>query len=608
MSSRKSPNTLLHYSSAAEDLRRNRQQWEAYESCGHCVVLAGPGSGKTKTLTIKLARMLAEDVRPPRGVACITYNNQCVKELKKRLGMLGIEGSTRAFIGTVHSFCLREVVIPYAKLAGVTVPEPMTVASVGEQDRLFAAAVKAVHGEGENPARYRASCTDIRRTVLERSSPDWTEDGTYAPIIEEYEQQLADAGKIDFDGMVLIGSELIKEHEWVRKALKAKYPVLVVDEYQDLGVPLHQIVLSLCFGAGMRLFAVGDPDQSIYGFNGARPALLGNLCDQPGVETIRLRMNYRCGTSIISASTAALQDSRDFESAQGHEGVVLDHECQGGFQEQVSLAIDTLVPEALARRKGRSLGDIGLLYYNQSQGGLIAKAAETVGISYVRFDAGNPYPRTPLTTWLEDCASWCAGGWQRGEPKLSVLVNNWLRSNPSADTDSMRRMLRKKLVRFLFANRDPDTTLRRWLNKSGECGLWDAMKTDTTMADELEVLKELWDGTAEESFLAGYTVATFGGQRGSPDRLNLTTIHSAKGLEYDVVIIFGLEEGRFPYTYRVTAQDIAESRRKFYVALTRAKHEAHLLWSGWYECNGGRFSEGRSRFVDDVLVRLNSDQ
>ena len=97
------------YLRAASQLQRNLGQWAAYESRGHCVVLAGPGSGKTKTLTTKMARMLAEDVREPRGVACITYNNECARELEDRLAALGVEPGGRVFIGTVHSFSLTQV-------------------------------------------------------------------------------------------------------------------------------------------------------------------------------------------------------------------------------------------------------------------------------------------------------------------------------------------------------------------------------------------------------------------------------------------------------------------------------------------------------------------
>jgi superfamily I DNA/RNA helicase len=591
------------YLAAAEDLRRNKRQWAAYESHGHCVVLAGPGSGKTKVLTTKLARMLAEDVRPPRGIACITFSNQCVKELQKRLGKLGVEEGARVVISTVHSFCLREVIMPFAKLAGIPLPDPLKVASQGEQNKLFEQAVTAVLGD-ENPKYLRTPFDNFRRTVLDRTSATWTDDDRYAPLITKYEELLTAAGVIDFDGIMLTGLKLIATHAWVRKALKAKYPILVVDEYQDLGVPLHQMVLHLCFEGGMRLFAVGDPDQSIYGFTGARPALMKELSLQRNVQTTWLRMNYRCGKTIIAASTTALAESRDFESAGKEEGVVLGCACPDGFDAQVKLAVNTIVPAALERRKGRKLGDIGILYRDQVDGEAISKAVAAVGIEYVRFDQGNPYQRTPVLTWFEDCASWCAGGWSVGEPKLSTLLQSWRRFTPSMTKPSEIAESRKGLVQFLFANRTPDARLISWLYAFMFCDLWDNLIHEPTMTDEVEALQSLRKACEKGGPLANFTVANFAGQRGSPDRLNLTTIHSAKGLEYDVVIMLGLEEGRFPWTYKATEQSIAESRRLFYVALTRAKHEVHLLWSGWYMQKDRPFKQGRSRFVNDVFKQI----
>ena len=107
----------LYFAGGRVPARRNPGQWAAYNSAGHCVVLAGPGSGKTKTLTIKMARILAEDVQEPRGVACITYNNECARELEIRLDALGVQRRKRVFIGTVHSFALTQIVLPYAKAA-----------------------------------------------------------------------------------------------------------------------------------------------------------------------------------------------------------------------------------------------------------------------------------------------------------------------------------------------------------------------------------------------------------------------------------------------------------------------------------------------------------
>lgn len=598
-----SPNrSTTNYLSAAEDLRRNGPQWEAYESRGHCVVLAGPGSGKTKVLTIKMARMLAEDVRPPRGIACITYSNQCVKELKNRLSGLGIDDGTRVFIGTVHSFCLREVVLPYAKLARIGLPDPIKVASSSEQDRLFEKAVKSVIGV-EDPGRVRTNFDEFRRTVLDRTSSKWNDEEKYAPLIAKYEELLANTGKIDFDGMTLAGLALIRDHTWVCKALKAKYPILVIDEYQDLGVPLHHIVTHLCFAAGVRLFAVGDPDQSIYGFTGARPGLMNEIAKREGVDSVHLRLNYRCGKSIIVASTTALAESRDFESAGKHEGIVQDYQCKSGFDEQVELAINTIVPNALKARKGRKLGDIGVLYLTQYDGKTIAQAVEHAGIDYVRFDQGNPYQRTPLISWLEDCAGWCAGGWEAGEPKLSALLQSWMRFNPTLANSSEIMKCRRDLVGFLFSTRTPDRPLVDWLTAFIQKGLSERFKIEAMMADEAEAFRSLYEACQEGKPLSEYTVANFGGQRGSPERLNLTTIHSAKGLEYDVVIMLGLEQGRIP-RYNASESVEKEARRLFYVALTRARHEVHLLWSGWYKNKGTRYTDGRSKFVDEVISQI----
>ncbi len=291
---------------AAEALRPNPGQWEAYTSDGNCVVLAGPGSGKTKTLTLKLARFLSDEVTPPRKVACLTYNNECVRELRRRLRSLGINETRKLFIGTVHSFCFQNVVLPYAKLAGLTLPDPLSIATAGERDDCFALAVRDVISVDTDPKDLKDDAFQLRITVPDRTSPEWQGlDPRHSLVIERYEQILRERGFIDFDDMALLGHRLITEQDWVRKLLLARFPILVIDEYQDLGVPLHHIVLSL-LASQMRILAVGDPNQSIYGFAGARPQLLENLSRLDGVTVAQLNFNYRCGRNIVATSRIAL--------------------------------------------------------------------------------------------------------------------------------------------------------------------------------------------------------------------------------------------------------------------------------------------------------------
>lgn len=593
------------YQKAAEDLQSNTGQLAAFHSIGHCVALAGPGSGKTKTLTIKLAKILSEDVFAPRGVACITYSNQCAGELKKRLNQLGIEESNRVYIGTVHSFCFRMVVMPYARLAGMALPDPVSVAAQKKQSRLLEEALLEVDPRGGTPFQM-TSCSQFRRTVLDRNSEKWLSNDLYRPAIERYEQKLLDNGMVDFDGMVLMALRLIHENGWVRTALKAKYPVLVVDEYQDLGVPLHQIVEKLCLDEQIRLFAVGDPDQSIYGFNGARPNLLRDLAELEDVEKIKLKLNYRCGSLIIKASSALLGSDHESAASSTQEGVVYAYECVEGIEAQLEKVFSEIIPDYLDKSPESNLGDIGVLYTDQHMGQLAADAAKVAGYDYVRFDQGSPYPRTPFTTWLEECAAWCSGGWKIGEPKVSNLIYRWLQFHPSLSADSEIADCRKLLVSFLFNNRTPSMLLHQWFVEIKKHGLLRRFKKELSFSDEHETLEAFYLKTRSGEPLEAFTVQIFGGQKGSPNHLNLTTMHSSKGLEYQVVIMIGLEEGRIPWTYRATELQIAESKRLFYVSLTRASHEVHLLWSGWYKFRGNTFHHGRSRFVTDVLNEIGS--
>lgn len=385
------------YLKAAEELRGNPGQWAAYESKGNCVMLAGPGSGKTKTLTTKIARLLHEDIRAPQGIACITYSTECARELKQRLDRLGIVESRRVFIGTVHGFCLQHVLIPYARLANIILPEPLAVADE-DTKILFLDRVIRKLGINEKTSDVKNRMERYRRTYLDREGSEWREkDEVTVAVIEQFEGLLHSGGYIDFDDMVLLGLRLIKENGWVRKALRAKFPVLVVDEYQDLGAPLHQIVLSLCMDAGVRLIAVGDPDQSIYGFTGANPELLRDLSVFPNVESVPLTLNYRCGKTIVASSMVTLGEDRGYTAAGEHDGAITFWECPNGPEEQTELICKSIIPNILKDRDQRKLGDIAVLYIDKYDANLITQAVKTSGFKYVGGDKDVRYPATPLT-------------------------------------------------------------------------------------------------------------------------------------------------------------------------------------------------------------------
>jgi superfamily I DNA/RNA helicase len=589
------------YHRAAQDLRENPGQWAAYNAEGHCVVLAGPGSGKTKTLTVKMARMLAEDVEEPRGIACITYNNECAKELEQRLDGLGVEPGGRVFIGTVHSFSLTQILLPYAKTAKLGLPDGFTVATQYEQRGALERAYRRIIGGPGNPQDANFGMSRYRRSFLDRSVPQWkTTDPQTAQLVEAYEAELRAKALIDFDDMPLLAVRALRENNWLQKALLAKYPILIVDEYQDLGRALHGMVMGLCFSTGMRLFAVGDVDQSIYGFTGANPELLQRLSERADVETVRLRLNYRCGSRIVTASSYALGEERGYAAPEGaHQGTIYFHPRNGTYATQAEYLFSIVIPEIKERIPDLTPGEIAILYPAAFIGDDVANAAQNHEYAVVRADTNALYPRNSrLMRWLELCGVWCCEGWRTGTPRFRKLVNEGCRLFAEVvGTPEDRLSFQRALLGFLWARRDTATNLHSWLTGIRDEILKILFAGSRTMDDEADTLDTLIERTSAGGPAEEMTLGQFSGCGDGNDRINLSTLHSSKGREFRVVIMFGMDNGRIPRGRNPSPSELRESRRLFYVGFTRAKLELHLMYT-----NGNA-----SPFVREVEARLNDE-
>jgi DNA helicase-2/ATP-dependent DNA helicase PcrA len=580
------------YRAQASALAGNSGQQRAYDSTGHCVVVAGPGSGKTKTLTLKLARMLEEDVEDPRGIACITYNNECARELETRLYGLGLEPSRRLFVGTVHSFSLTQVILPHAQALDLGIPVDFKIATKGQQAAALEDAYAAAIGPGV-PSDWKDRMNRYRRSILDRTSKAWREtDARIMALAERYEQELRGRGVIDFEDMPLLALRALQKHPWLQRALLAKYPILAVDEYQDLGRALHTMVMELCFGGGVRLFAVGDPDQSIYGFTGSDPELFNQLSNRPDVERVPLTLNYRSGHDIVSASQLALGAPRGYEAAQdAPKGTIYFHAFGGNYDAQAVRVFTEILASVAKRRPKLDLSDIAILYPAGFIGDAIAEVAKQLGIAVIRSDSASLFPRgSRLMTWIERCAIWCSGGWKTGDPRLMRLQKDALSIfSEGLPNEEAELSLVRSLVDYLWNNRTPKATMHDWLVGFAAAVLSPLAASTPRLDDERETFDEVVDRVKDD----GLTLEGFAGGGTARDRLNLSSLHSSKGREFEVVVMFGIDEGRVPRT-NPSPRDLQEFRQLFYVGLTRAKSELHIVSS----------LHRTSRFVSDLIKRL----
>lgn len=565
---------------ALADLKTNPEQAAAVVEKGHCVVLAGPGSGKTKTLTTAMARALIEDVADPRGVACITYNNDCSIELETRLARLGITPSDRAFIGTVHSFALSQIIGPYARCIPTGLPTDFKVASRSQMRATIETAYKSSIDGYDDPHERWKFASEKRLRDVDRTRPEWRgRNPELADFIEAYEAELRRQGLIDFDDMPLIAYRMIKENGWIRDALRARFPVLFVDEYQDLGHALHELVLLLCFESGIRLLAVGDTDQSIYAFAGANPELLESLTRRSDVRTIRLRFNYRSGAKIIRASLGALGEERDYHGIDGApDGDLSFWPVPYGHDNQAEAVANTIIPKLV--EQGFELGQIAVLYRAAWLGDKVAAAFKETGTPFVRTDTNALVKRSSrLARFIEECARWVTGGWRSAEPPYARLLSQAITLVYGRHASEREEQnLSAQLMGFLNASLGTTETTHFWLQRFSRelVTLWRMIARNSEQ--EWDVCAEMITNTDPAHDL-DLSLAHFAGRTEGSGRVNLSTLHSAKGREFEAVIMYGVNASDMPSTRdRTSPASLRDARRLFYVGVTRPKRHLSLVY------------------------------
>lgn len=597
--------------------RLNDTQKASVREDGNTVVLAGPGSGKTATLVVKIAHLLAEVVKPPQGLACITFNNDAAQEIRNRLLELGLYPGRRLFLGTVHSFCLNCVLRPYAGLIHPRYRTGVSVAVPAEADALLAATLGR-HLPGVTPEYYSSTITRFRRARFcgEDISGFDDRDG---PAVAEYTSQLEKAGLIDFEEMVGLALDLLRGRPWIRDLISARYPWLIVDEYQDLGGPLHAIVTTLVDSAGAKIFAVGDPDQTIYEFTGADPRYLQELADRPDFKAVRLKFNYRSGEKLISAGQAALAPDtpRDYQPdpERADKGEVYFIKAKNDLRDH---AIRTVEAVQIAKNAGTKLEQIAIFYRARHEllPDLIAELNKS-GLEYVA-ERSSRYPYAPIVRWLQDLAGNVTKPQIARSGGFHELYKHYRTANEMAGDVEINGDSLELRIRFydVFMEQVPqDLLFGDWLRAIEEkLRLRSVAAKCGDRREDAAALQQLLDATDVAGALSKTTVTDFATDGRIEGKAVLTTFHSSKGRQFDVVVIPGLVEGIMPTrpwsqsarkNVEPSVKELAKSRRLFYVGFTRARHRVYLIYSGAYRNSKGyAVTLGPSRFAVEISEKL----
>jgi DNA helicase-2/ATP-dependent DNA helicase PcrA len=594
--------------------RLNEAQRQAVEAESNIAVLAGPGSGKTATLAVKLLHLQAEIVSPPAGIACLTFNNDAVREIKNRLAEFGVYPSRSLVVGTVHSFCLNYIIRRYAALVDPRYRNGFDVAGADQANQVLDIAIGR-HLPDIRPEFYRLTMTRFRRAEFCGEDTSGFDDRN-ALIARDYELLLDQNKLIDFEGMVGLALQFIRSHAWIRSLIAARFPWLIVDEYQDLGGPLHAIVTTLIDCARVNVFAVGDPDQTIYDFTGADPKYLKELSLRADFKALRLKFNYRSGKKLILAGQAALapEEPREYEPdpTRTDQGKVYFVEADNHLTDHAAKAVAS-IRTALAT--GTKPEEIAIFYRQRTQ--VLAELTSELDAASIDYfpERSSQYPSSPCVRWLHDVAAYVIGGASIGSLTFRDLYHYYRGLAESAgkleqNTDSL--VLRTLFHETVTERPAADVLLGDWIRTvDSKLNVFDMIAKCVDRSDDKEALDLLRNVVQPEAALEHTTLVEFAGDGRIRGKVLLTTLHSCKGRQFDVVIMPGLVEGIMPpwrwsrgQYHAPPPKLLGEIRRLFYVGFTRARHTVYLVYSNAYIHKGHQVRLGQSRFVNEIAERI----
>ncbi len=613
---------------------------------GPLLILAGAGSGKTRTLTHRIAYLIEEKGIDPWHILAITFTNKAAEEMKNRVAAMTPQGAS-VFVSTFHACCAR-ILRSTAELLGYT--KSFTIYDTEDQRVLMRRIIKdkdldpKIYNEKDVLRQISALKDEVVTAEEYASRPGSFREQKIAELYLEYQKRLLMADAMDFDDLLVNTVLLFREYEDVLERYRDRFRYILVDEYQDTNTAQFAFV-ELLARKHRNLCVVGDDDQSIYKFRGAN---IGNILhfeeSFPGAEVIRLEQNYRSTKNILAAANQVISHNgermdKTLWSDKPEGDRVALREYADAREEASAIAKD------IEENRGRyPYGDCAVLYRTNSQSRLLEEAFVDRGVPYILVGATNFYERREikdLLAYLKTVANAYDDVAVRriinvprrgiGDTTVDRIAQMALNEGltfyeavkKTADDPASKKAAAAKLKDFtglIESFREAQKEMRvaeliqLILDKSG---YREALKEEGEIEAEarLENLMELQnkaasfedepgDPDALGRFLEQVAlVADVDEMETGTDRVTLMTMHSAKGLEFPKVYLAGMEQDLFPGAralYSGNDEDLEEERRLCYVGFTRAKEKLILTAARVRMVNGQTQIHNTSQFVDEI--------
>ncbi|MEW6516750.1 MAG: UvrD-helicase domain-containing protein [candidate division FCPU426 bacterium] len=613
---------------------------------GPLLVLAGAGSGKTRVITYRIAHLLKNLHVPPGALLAVTFTNKAAGEMRERIERLvGKETAKQLWIGTFHALCLR--------ILKRELPEPFSIYDDEESKRLLKECLRELNLDNQTVKLEQAAfriesakhelvdAAEFSRLALDFASRQ------IAKVYDLYQRKLARNRAVDFGDLILRTVQLFNENPEKLAVYREKIQYLLVDEYQDINHAQYRWIRLLTGDRG-NLTVVGDDDQSIYQFRGAD---LRNILeferDFPSARVIKLEQNYRSTQNILAAAGAVVANNRGRKDktlwTENPAGETLTYFRGQDEADEAAFVVRTFVEETY--RRGRKLSELAVLYRTNAQSRPLEDALRRERMPYRLIGGMRFYDRMEIKDALAylkvlvnpadelsleriinlpprglgegTLAKLRTAAFERKLTLLETMAQDNLETLGLGERALAAVRAFVRLQREMQARRDQQPLpqlLADLLRESGYLAMWEKAEAENGMM-RLENLNELVVAAEEfcragEGTLEGFLdqialVSSLDEEDDNDEQVTLMTLHSAKGLEFPVVCLVGMEEGLFPHSNALQeASGLEEERRLCYVGLTRARERLVLTGAATRSSFGNRIYNSESRFLHEIPARL----